>query len=517
MNKHAKIVLLLVIVAALVLLGGKYLKPLYDDWRQQDTSDARGTKGTIRIGYDSWVGYLPLCSSENKRRMRRIGYLLQCIDDRADYAARMGKLKRGDLEMAVATVDSYLLAGAAVQYPGTIVAVIDESKGGDALVGWSERLASIDSLKQDGSYRIALTPASPSEHLLKSIATHFDIPRLRRADPAWRVETDGSEAALKLLLGREVDAAVLWEPDVSRALEQEGIHKLLGTEDTEGLIVDILVVNRRWSESDPEAVYALLSTYFQTLKFFRDNPQALSDAIAEHYQLKPAQVAALLDGVAWTTLSTNAAQWFGVRRAGGAYREKLIDAIESAATILVEAGDFRQNPVPNRDPYRLTNSQFVADLYNEGIDAGIETADGADSLARDFSALDDATWERLREVGTLKIRPIVFQSGSSALADEGRAELDQAAENLRHYPNFRIVISGHSGLRGDPQANQTLSRTRAESVGEYLIGSYGLDPERVRIVGYGSSRPLARRAGESDRAYNYRLPRVEIALVSEEY
>ena len=69
MNKHAKIVLLLVLLAALVLLGGKYLKPLYDDWRQQGTSDARGTKGTIRIGYDNWVGYLPLCSSENKRRI----------------------------------------------------------------------------------------------------------------------------------------------------------------------------------------------------------------------------------------------------------------------------------------------------------------------------------------------------------------------------------------------------------------------------------------------------------------
>ena len=73
MNRHTKIVFVLVIVAAMVLLGGKYLRPFYDDWRQQDTSDARGTKGTIRIGMDTWVGYFPLCSNENKRRMRRIG------------------------------------------------------------------------------------------------------------------------------------------------------------------------------------------------------------------------------------------------------------------------------------------------------------------------------------------------------------------------------------------------------------------------------------------------------------
>ena len=170
MNRHTKIVFVLVVVAAMVLLGGKYLQPIYDDWRQQDTSDARGTKGTIRIGMDNWVGYFPLCSNENKRRMRRIGYLLQCEDDHADYPARMARLRRDDLEMAVATVDSYLLAGNAVQYPGTIVAVIDESKGGDAMVAWADRLESIDSLKKEQDYRVALTPDSASEHLLKSIA-----------------------------------------------------------------------------------------------------------------------------------------------------------------------------------------------------------------------------------------------------------------------------------------------------------------------------------------------------------
>ena len=70
MNRHVKIVALLVVIAAAVLFGGKYLKPIYDDWRQEGTSNARGTRGTIRIGMDNWVGYFPLCSDENVRRMR---------------------------------------------------------------------------------------------------------------------------------------------------------------------------------------------------------------------------------------------------------------------------------------------------------------------------------------------------------------------------------------------------------------------------------------------------------------
>ena len=391
MNKHAKIVIVLIVLAGITLAGSKYLLPIYANWQQQDTSDARGTRGTIRIGVDNWVGYFPLCSDENKRRMRRVGYLLSCDDDGADYGDRMSKLRTGDLEMAVATVDSYLLAGHNEQYPATIIAVLDESKGGDALVAWDNRISNIDDLKSGAGFLIALTPDSPSEHLLKSIGVHFDIPLLRQQQAAWRLETDGSEAALELLKERKADAAVLWEPDVSRALEIEGVSRLLGTEDTEGLIVDVLLVNRRWSESDPDAVFALLSNYFKTLKYFRDNPANLGEEIADYYSLESDQVEALLEGVSWATLADNAGKWFGVNRQGGWVNESLVESIESAADILVEAGDFSDSPIPNNDPYRLTNSQFVADLFSQGLSSGdpLATDSGGDPLTRVFSPLDD--------------------------------------------------------------------------------------------------------------------------------
>ena len=519
MNKHAKIVITMIVLAGIALLASKFLLPLYANWQQQDSSDARGTRGTIRIGVDNWVGYFPLCSDENKRRMRRVGYLLRCEDDGANYGERMRKLRTGDLQMAVATVDSYLLAGYDQQYPATIIAVLDESKGGDALVAWEDRISSIDDLKTGAGFLIALTPDSPSEHLLKSIGVHFDIPLLRQQQAAWRLETDGSEAALELLKSRQADAAVLWEPDVSRALEIDGVSRLLGTEDTEGLIVDVLLVNRRWSESDPDAVFALLSNYFKTLKYFRDNPDNLRGDLADQYSLGSDQVEALLQGVSWATLGENASKWFGVSRKGGWISEALVESIESAADILVEAGDFSESPIPNNDPYRLTNSQFIADLFSRGLSSGEALApdSGGDPLARAFSPLNDQQWAQLSEVGTLKIRPIVFQSGSASLTYEGKQEVDRAVENLRHYPNFRVVISGHSGLRGDAQANRELSQSRADSVSRYLRVTYALDSNRLKAAGKGSSDPLPKQPGESNRSYNYRLPRVELTLVAEEY
>ena len=87
--------------------------------------------------------------------------------------------------------------------------------------------------------------------------------------------------------------------------------------------------------------------------------------------------------------------------------------------------------------------------------------------------------------------------------------------DLEHYPNFRVEVRGHSGTKGDPHANLALSQQRAQAVVRYIEIAHTLDENRIRAVGFGGSRPLQRKPGESNRAYNYRLPRVEIALVRE--
>ena len=63
----------------------------------------------------------------------------------------------------------------------------------------------------------------------------------------------------------------------------------------------------------------------------------------------------------------------------------------------------------------------------------------------------------------------------------------------------------------------SLSAARARAVMQQLISTYQVNPQRLRAVGYGSSRPLKRLQGESSRSYGYRLPRVEITLLSEAY
>ncbi|GAA6136438.1 hypothetical protein NBRC116583_01850 [Arenicella sp. 4NH20-0111] len=520
MGKHVKIASIFLFIGIVAIVGSKFVLPIVGDYLQTDSSDAKGTKGRITIGYDNWVGYFPLCSPEMKKRMRQSGYLLNCIDDGANYVERYAKLASGEYNFAVGTVDSYIVNGADKDYPGVITAVLDESKGGDAIVAWSDKITSLDDFKSNENLSIALTPDSPSEHLLKSVAVHFDIQNLRK-DGAWLKETDGSSAALKAFSNKEVQAAVLWEPDVSRALSLKGVKRILSTKDTRQLIVDILITNRRYSQKNPEVVELLLKNYFRTLKYYRDDNDKLINDISKSTGLEKSAVENLLNGVSWSTLTDNVRRWYGTL-SRSLSEEALIDTIESTIEILTNYGDIDRNPIPNQDPYRITNSEFVNELYKKnGLggafgDANKNLVSNDESLLSDFDTLSTKEWDRLSEIGTLKVRPIVFTSGTYLLTLEGKGQVDQAIENLKHYPNYRLEIRGHTGLRGDKKVNIELSSDRADSVKRYINTTYNVDKDRMRAIGFGGQRPLKKQSGESSRAYNYRLPRVEIVLVAQE-
>ena len=513
MQKHSKIAISIVIMGFLGIVGWKFLEPYLVELTQNKVSDA-GEKGTLIVGLDGWVGYFPLCSPEFKRRMNRVGYGIRCVDDSADYKDRFKKLQRDEYHFVAATVDSYLVNGRQYRYPGPIVAVLDESKGGDAIIARKAVIANMDELKTAQNVKVAFTPNSPSHHLLKSVVSHFDIESLR-SDSNF-VYSEGSEQALKALRNGAADIAIVWEPEVSKPVSNNEYVRLLGTEDTQRLIVDILVASQDMVRKQPDLIELFLKTYFSTLKYYRNNNDDLVSDIARHYRIKEEIATSLLSGVEWVSLISNAEIWFGTSTT--TYTDQaLVDSIDSAITVLLDNGDFNSNPLPNEDPYSLLNSGFVSRLYDTiGHSGGFTAPSTVNDKVKHFSSLSEKQWLLLKEVGSLKARKIGFSSGTDLLTMEGKQQIDYLVEDLKHYPNFRIEIRGHTGTRGDHAANQRLSENRADSVMRYLSITHDIEENRARSVGFGGTRPLKKKPGESNRAYNYRLPRVEIVLLREE-
>ncbi len=107
-------------------------------------------------------------------------------------------------------------------------------------------------------------------------------------------------------------------------------------------------------------------------------------------------------------------------------------------------------------------------------------------------------------VATKQVKPIEFEFNSDVLRPSSRDLLDRVAEVLRNRPRLKLIVEGHTDDVGDDGYNMELSRYRADSVKNYLVGK-GIHPETVRAIGYGETRPVSPGKTEKDRALNRRV------------
>ncbi|MEP5765193.1 MAG: OmpA family protein [Halieaceae bacterium] len=98
----------------------------------------------------------------------------------------------------------------------------------------------------------------------------------------------------------------------------------------------------------------------------------------------------------------------------------------------------------------------------------------------------------------------VFASNQSRLTPGAREMLQPVAEVLEEYSNTRISIYGHTDDQGEADYNQQLSERRASSIARQLA-KVGVARERIAIIGYGASQPIASNATEEGRDRNRRI------------
>jgi len=96
-----------------------------------------------------------------------------------------------------------------------------------------------------------------------------------------------------------------------------------------------------------------------------------------------------------------------------------------------------------------------------------------------------------------------YETGSSNLTAESKAQIDNIVAILNAYPAVKIKIGGYTDNVGDPQANLDLSGIRATRVMEAIFAA-GIAADRVEAEGYGDQYPIADNATEEGRAQNRR-------------
>ena len=108
---------------------------------------------------------------------------------------------------------------------------------------------------------------------------------------------------------------------------------------------------------------------------------------------------------------------------------------------------------------------------------------------------------------------ITFASGRSEIQGSFYPVLDSVSKVLKEFDDTDLLVGGHTDSTGKMDMNMELSRSRAQSVSDYLA-SRGIARDRLVARGYGPNMPIADNSTDGGRQANRR---VELDLVPREH
>lgn len=435
-------------------------------------------KYDVDLALDSFSGYAVLRSEEFQRQLTSKKIRVNLIDDGADYAGRIDGLASGKIDMAVFTVDALLkVCDKLGQLPATIVAIIDETRGADAIVAYKKAVPNIDALNRQ-DMKFVLTTDSPSETLARVVMSHFNLDNLEREPFVGQSDAEQVYRAYRKADPTTPQVFVVWEPFVSKILQNPNTHIVADSSSFRGYIVDVIVVNRDFLIKNKEIVHEVVGAYFRAAYHYRNEMVQLvmDDAKLTGQSLSTAQAESLVDGIWWKNTQENFAH-FGVAPGN---LQLLEDIIGNITRVLKTTGGISRDPTSGRSNDLYFDS-VLRDLQTSNFHPGL-----ADESIRDDSialrALTDSEWSRLTPVGTLDVPELIFARGTDRLTSTSQVVLDDLVGSLQSFPQAYVFVEGNAGRRGNLEANKQLAARRAEAAKSYLIDA-GIDPNRIRAVG----------------------------------
>ncbi|GAA4428417.1 phosphate ABC transporter substrate-binding/OmpA family protein [Bremerella cremea] len=430
----------------------------------------------VNLALDGFSGYAVFRSPEFADELSKQGIKLQLSDDGADYSARLEALRSGKVDMAVMTIDALVATSAdAGDLPATIVAIVDETVGADAIVTYRDTYPNVDSLNRTDT-RFVLTPDSPSETLARVVISRFQLSELEK-DPFIKV-ADAAEVMQKYKQAKPGDplAYVVWQPFIAKMLQNDRMHVVVDSSRFPSAIVDVLVVSDDFIAKNRDTVAQVVKAYLKANYAYRDDAQRIElvvkDAAATGTKLTQAEATQLVEGVWWKNTQENLAH---VGQRGGSHLPHIEDMISGVTSVLVETGSIAADPTMGHPNY-LYNDSILKELADFHPGEQPEEVRGTS-----MPALTDEQWGSLVQIGTARAPTLVFARGTASLTERSRVLLDELAGTLQA-TRYYVIVRGNASRRGNLEANQKLAEDRAKEVEQYLV-SQGVDRDRIRAIG----------------------------------
>jgi NitT/TauT family transport system substrate-binding protein len=242
----------------------------------------------MTLAMQEFVGYGLFYLAKDKGFDKEEGVDLVFVDEQLD-SARRDAFKQGMLDCEAGTL-GLLISKRAQGTPIVAVMALDRSYGADGVVA----VAGVDTVRDLEGKKVALAKGDVGETFLMYLLRKEDIPFDKIT-----IVSKGPEDVAQAFLDGEADAAVTWEPQLSKALTRADSHLIITSKDIPELIVDTLNVREDFIKKNPLPVKALMRAWFRALKYYREHPLEASGIIAQYYNMHPDEYQKSVEGLRW--------------------------------------------------------------------------------------------------------------------------------------------------------------------------------------------------------------------------
>jgi NitT/TauT family transport system substrate-binding protein len=310
---------------------------------KQDNAAPAGSgayPGTFTIGLSSWIGYAPLFVAQEKGFFEKNGLkvAIQKIESGSD---RRSAIAANRIQGMASTVDAVVIS-VANGIPITQVLALDMSNGGDGLVAKRE----FNSLKDLVGKSIALDTSGVASYfwfhvLLKQAGFTID---------QFNIQAMGAGDAGAAFVAGRVDAALTWQPWLTRASETSFGKVLISSAESPGVITDSLSIRRDIIQQYPDAVQAVVKGWMEAVAYTKTNPAEANGIMARAMGQTVEEFTATLPDVLFYDGPGNIAYLGAPGKRG-----EINDILEMAADLWLSMGEIPAKP----DIASLVDYSFV--------------------------------------------------------------------------------------------------------------------------------------------------------------
>ena len=282
MNKRS-IIILLVLVAA-IAGGVAYF------------SMNKSKPNQVVVGVHSWPGGGIVYVGQQKGFFKEEGIDV-VVKKIENFDTKRATLISGQIDIDVANTLDQLLIYNENGFPAQIIGITDQSNGGDGLVSRD----SITDVQQLKGKTIAYAEASPSDFFLRYIlkANNVDLKSVNFkpvADP---------QIAGNAIIAKQVDAAVTYEPWLSQAAKENGLHILIDTKKYPTLIPGLLIASGDKVNANKEIYAKFLRAWFKSADYYYSHKEEAQKIISVGMGMKIEEVKDILSVVDIQTKELN--------------------------------------------------------------------------------------------------------------------------------------------------------------------------------------------------------------------